>query len=224
MVNIDPLLVLIRKYESIGAVKRQGVPSEYDVVFGGIKDEDRPQNKVGRYLTQLTVGGVLDWQDSIDPYYNSEAAGAYQVMEDTLRALVKAYPIDPSDLFNKEMQDRIAVILLNERGLRNWANKHITDEDFGDSLAREWASLPVMTGPKRGESYYGGVGANKHKTPCTPEEVLETLAECRKPAPSEELQDPENGATAVDYIVDRLDRIEAKLDRLLSVYSFDGKG
>ena len=35
----------------------------------------------------------------------------------------------------------------------------ITREEFGDNLAAEWASLPLITGPNRGRSRYAGDSA-----------------------------------------------------------------
>jgi hypothetical protein len=37
----------------------------------------------------------------------------------------------------------------------------MTAEAFANSLAKEWASLPVVTGKKKGQSYYSGDGLNK---------------------------------------------------------------
>lgn len=82
-----PLLNLIGKAEA---------PRGYDQYYGGIKSQHAPP----RPLTQLTVNEVLAWQDSIDRYYNSEAAGRYQVMEDTLRGLVRAGQVSGSARFD----------------------------------------------------------------------------------------------------------------------------
>jgi hypothetical protein len=235
VVNLVPLLNLIKSAESKGAVASQEVPNEYDVVWGGIKPTDRPQSidHEARYLTEMTVKEVLNWQDSIDPFYMSEASGAYQIMEDTLREIVPVKGITLDHKFNQTTQDILAEVLLERRGLKRWVNREITDEQFGNNIAKEWASFPVMIGPNRGRSYYAGDGLNKAHI--SPEQVLKVLEECRsntaKPTPpSIELQNPENGATEIDYIVNRLNKIE-ELDRkileavekLKSIYCWDGK-
>lgn len=161
-----PILALIRANESEGAVRAQGVESAYDVVWSGIKPADRP-----RKLSEMTVAKVLWWQDLIDARYMSEAAGAYQVMEDTLRTL----KVDPGALFDRATQDALAVQLLDRRGWARCEAGQISPEDFADQLAREWASFPVVRdqkGAKRqirvGQSYYAGDGLNKsHTTPAT---------------------------------------------------------
>jgi muramidase (phage lysozyme) len=160
-----PILALIRKHESDSAVKLQGVASAYDVVYSGIEPKDRP-----RKLSDLTVTRVLWWQDVIDPLYRSEAAGAYQIMEDTLRTL----KVDQKRVFDAACQDDLALQLLDRRGWAKCEAGEMTPEAFGNALAREWASLPVITGPQRGKSYYDGDGLNSAHA--TPEEVMAAIA------------------------------------------------
>lgn len=159
-----PILALIRRHESEGAARAQGVDSAYDVVWSRIKPLDRPKK-----LSAMTVGKVLWWQDLIDPLYMSEAAGAYQIMEDTLRTLT----VSRSAIFDAATQDALALQLLDRRGWADCEAGTITPEEFGDGLAREWASLPVIQGPKRGRSYYAGDGLNAASA--TPEEVMRAV-------------------------------------------------
>jgi hypothetical protein len=53
------------------------------------------------------------------------------------------------------------VQLLNRRGLKRYLAGAISAEKFANALAREWASLPVVTGPNAGRSFYAGDGLNK---------------------------------------------------------------
>ena len=144
--GLRPLLDLIGRAEA---------PRGYDQYFGGIRPEHAPP----RPLTHLTVKQVLDWQDSIDRYYISEAAGRYQVMEDTLRGLVPGQ-VSPSALFNAATQDGIAEVLMERRGLSRYRAGRLSAEGFANNLAKEWAGLPVVSGPKKGRSYYDGDGIN----------------------------------------------------------------
>lgn len=146
--NVRPLLDFIAQPESGG---------DYNIVWGGIKTKDRPKKK----LTVMTIKEVLDWQDSIDKRYDSEAAGAYQIMEDTLRPLPPAAGLLSSSLFNEVNQDALATVLLKRRGLDSYLAGGLTAEEFANNLAKEWASLPVVTGPKKGKSFYSGDGLNK---------------------------------------------------------------
>lgn len=146
--NIEPLLAFIRKPESGG---------DYNIVYGGIRKSHRPPKP----LTKMTIGEVLKWQDSIDALYPSEAAGAYQIMEDTLRKLHVEAKFPATALFDKATQDALAVQLLKRRGLDKYLAGNMTPEAFANELAKEWASLPVVSGPKKGRSYYAGDGLNK---------------------------------------------------------------
>jgi len=146
--SVNDLLEFIAKPESGG---------DYNIVWGGIKAADRPK----RPLVTMTIGEVLAWQDSIDARYQSEAAGKYQIMEDTLRGLYAESGMQLSDLFDRNGQDKLATALLVRRGLNSYLDGSISAETFANNLAKEWASLPVVTGAKKGRSYYAGDGLNK---------------------------------------------------------------
>jgi muramidase (phage lysozyme) len=189
-----PILALIRRNESEGAARSQGVASAYDVVWSGIKPDDRPQSP----LTHLTVARVLWWQDVIDSIYMSEAAGAYQFLEDTLRGL----NFDPAALFDEKTQDGLALQLLDRRGWAKCEAGAMSVEDFADNLAREWASLPVVRaqkGQKRavkaGQSFYAGDGLNKAHA--TPADVLEAIhAALQTDPPAAPADGPEGAVVA----------------------------
>jgi len=161
--NIKLLLDLIAEYESRG---------DYNIVWGGIRKADYPPKP----LVEMTIQEVLDWQDSIDRKYMSEAAGRYQIMEDTLRGLL--HVVDPDELYNEENQDKLAIHLMKRRGLDKYLSGDMDLGSFGNNLAREWASLPVLKGRKRGYSYYAGDGLNKsHVKPEEVEAVLKAILE-----------------------------------------------
>lgn len=146
--NVKPLLDFIGKIEGRG---------DYDIVWGGIKVKDRPPKR----LTTMTIREVLAWQDRIDPRYMSEAAGVYQILEDTLRGLYAEAGLTLDSLFDRDGQDALAIQLLKRRGLKNFQAGQISVDEFCNRLAKEWASLPIVTGPGRGKSFYGGDGLNK---------------------------------------------------------------
>ncbi len=154
--NLEPILDFIAAHESEGAARQQKI-SSYDVVWGKIAAKDQPQKP----LSAMTIAEVLAWQDSIDALYRSEAAGRYQIMEDTLRGLYREAGKTGDDLFDEDGQDDLAVALLRRRGLDQFLDGRLSAEDFANNLAKEWASLPMVTGPKKGRSYYDGDGLNK---------------------------------------------------------------
>lgn len=146
--SVKPLLDFIGKIEGRG---------DYNIVWGGIKAKDWPP----KHLTTMTIREVLAWQDKIDPRYQSEAAGVYQILEDTLRGLYAEAGLTLDSLFDRAGQDALAVQLLKRRGLKKFLAGQMSVNDFCNSLAVEWASLPVVSGPKTGKSFYGGDGLNK---------------------------------------------------------------
>lgn len=154
--NPKPLLDFIAEHESEGAARRQKI-NAYNVVWGGIKAKHRPPKP----LVSMTIAQVLAWQDSIDALYQSEAAGRYQIMEDTLRGLYREAGKTADDWFDEEGQDDLGVALLRRRGLDKFLDGSLSAEDFANNLAKEWASLPMVSGPKKGRSYYDGDGLNK---------------------------------------------------------------
>ncbi len=164
-----PLIDFIVETESRG---------DWNAVWFGISKADRPT----RPVTTMTIQEVLDWQDRIDPKYRSEAAGGPQFLEDTLRGLYTSAGCKPSDVFSIATQRKLAYQLLRRRGLDRYMGGLMTAEAFCDQLAKEWASLPVMTGKHRGLSYYGGDGMNHALT--TPERILSIVTDMRAaPAP-----------------------------------------
>ena len=158
-----PLLDFIGNKESAG----------YDDFWGGINN---PIDYPPKRLSEMTIQEVLNWQESIDRKYNSEASGRYQFMEDTLRGynndssagpgrpLYTRAELSAGDLFSPINQDKMAIVLIEGRGLTRFLDGKITREEFANNLASEWASLPLVTGPNAGRSKYAGDGLNKSLT------------------------------------------------------------
>lgn len=172
--NVDALLDFIAKPESGG---------DFNIVYGGIKKQDRPKKP----LTTMTIAEVLAWQDMIDVRYPSEAAGAFQIMEDTLRKLYAEAGIPATAVFNEATQRALAKQLLRRRGLDKYLAGKMTPEAFANELAKEWASLPVVSGPKKGRSYYAGDGLNKSHV--SVDDFLAAVRAARGPAKQAAPQD-----------------------------------
>lgn len=183
----EPVLSLVRNTEaSPAAQKAQGVTSPYDVVWGKIRSKDRTKAPI----SQLTVQQVLNWQDILDPFYMSEAAGAYQILEDTLRTL----HFDPRALFNKATQDDLALQLMDDVGWSRCEAGDLDPSHFADNLSHVWASFPVMFDQvvrnragkvirilRRGQSYYAGDKLNRALI--TPQQVLYAVHQALAIAP-----------------------------------------
>lgn len=132
-----PLLALLRKHEADGAVKAQGVPDAYSVIFSGIPKANRPK----ALLVTYPIREVIEWQRFVvSKGAKSSAAGAYQIIRSTLEGL----KVDRGRIFDAACQDELALQLLDRRGWDDCEAGRMSAVDFADMLAREWASMPVQ--------------------------------------------------------------------------------
>lgn len=134
----------------------------------------------------------------------SGAAGAYQIIRPTLQGLIKQYSVPLEARFTPDLQDAFGLALLQRRGFDKFMAGTLGLKDFGNELAKEWASLPLLSPVKRkvkgvtrtiprGASYYDGDGINKSLDGAMDfESVLsEALNERdRQPAPVEQPEAP----------------------------------
>ena len=141
-----PLLDTIAKGESNG---------NYNAYFGNAN------NNTVRF-TGMQIRDVLEWQaNAVKQGSPSSAVGKYQIIRPTLAGLVAKLKIDDTALFNEELQDKMAITLMERRGAEAYLDKKLTREQFAANLAKEWAALPKAVGPNPEESYYGHDGINK---------------------------------------------------------------
>lgn len=146
-------------------------PKGYGQIYGGAKGVSKDTN-----VSLLTLNGVLALQDKmLNAGSASTACGRYQFLRKTLRATITAMGLSGREIWSPDLQDRMAVYLMEGRGLSKYMAGKITAETFANNLAMEWASLPVVTAirgahrmVKPGETYYAGDGLNKaHHSPAT---------------------------------------------------------
>lgn len=113
-------------------------------------------------FTSMTVGEVLAWQKQFVEQGNpSSAVGRYQFISSTLSGLVRELKIDQNAKFDQQLQDKLAVVLLERRGVREYVDGKISREAFAHNLSKEWAALPKAIGERPEQSYYAGDGLNK---------------------------------------------------------------
>jgi muramidase (phage lysozyme) len=130
-------------------IGRAEAPQGYNQIFG--------RNRFAP-LDQMTVAQVLQMQrQMVSRGSPSSAVGRYQFIRKTLAGLVDKLKIDPSEKFTPELQDRLAMALLEQRGLSRFLNGQISARRFQQNLSMEWAGLPSLNG----RSYYAGDGLNK---------------------------------------------------------------
>lgn len=137
------------------------------------------EKALGRKLTDMTVGEVLQAQRS-----SVYAVGGYQFIPQTLAGVVAGSDVKHHELFDEELQEELAIILIRLNRPVIW--DYITGEH--DNLyaaqlafAQEWASIGH---PSHGASYYAGIGGNRAKV--RPGFVSTVLIEARG-----KLTDPE---------------------------------
>jgi len=132
--------------------------------------------------SQVTTGGARGGKEP------SSALGGYQFITATLDSLKRDLKLTGKEMMTEAFQDDLAVSLMNRRGYLKYHRGEMSAEAFCNELAKEWASLPVVTrikGASRyvnpGQSYYSGDGLNKafHK----PETVLAAVRALNAAAP-----------------------------------------
>lgn len=146
--EIGKLLSAIRKHEA---------PGGYGQVYSGAKGVSKKAD-----VSKMTLDGVLNFQTQmLGKGSASTACGGYQFLRKTLKATIAEMGLKGSEVWTPELQDRMAVHLMTKRGLGEYLDGTLSAEGFANNLAKEWASLPVVSGPKKGRSYYAGDGLNK---------------------------------------------------------------
>lgn len=173
-------------------------PKGYNTIYGN------NQGKLKRPITEMTIDQVVAAQPGWTKRFGSSAAGAYQVMRNTLDApntlndVAGEMGLTGDELFDAEMQDLIGYHLLKRRGFTKFMAGNLSVEGFGLNLAKEWASFPVLKRIKgahrivaRGESYYAGDELNKSLVrPEQVEAVLAKVATAGAPVPKPRRPEP----------------------------------
>ena len=106
-------------------------------------------------------------------------------MSYTLDSLKKSLSLKGNEIFNVAFQDDLAVALMIRRGYMDYMRGNITATAFANNLAKEWASMPVVTPMqgahrwlKAGQSYYAGDGLNKSLV--SVEALVDAILDLRK--------------------------------------------
>lgn len=146
-------------------------PNGYVTIFGN------HQNLLSKQITVMTLDELIENQRGFSAGFvidgkrqkGSSASGRYQFMRDTLLGLKKEMKLTGSEVFTPDLQDLLGYQLLIRRGYHKFMAGSMSLRDYGDRLAMEWASFPVLSierdgahrRVKRGQTYYAGDGINK---------------------------------------------------------------
>lgn len=159
----EPLLKLIREAES---------SNNYNAYYGNA-------NNIKIKFTEMPIAEVLDWQNKyVKNGSPSSAVGSYQFLGKTLKSLVENDPsLSMQSKLNEATQDKLAITLLEIRGVKEYEQGKISATELAANLAKEWASLPRMTGGNPDASYYAGDGLNASSVKRS--EILEAIKSSR---------------------------------------------
>lgn len=174
--NVPPGAAILLDF--IGNIE---APKGYGTIYAN------KQNTLAKPLTSMTVDEVIASGPSWTRAHKSSAAGRYQFMNATLKELKKELGLRGTQIFDANLQDRLAFHLLIRRGYESFMAGKLSVPAFGKLLAQEWASLPVLADTKgqkrdvkRGQSFYAGDGLNKSLV--KPEAVEAAIALAKKVA------------------------------------------
>lgn len=144
-IRYDDLLETIARGESKG---------NYNAYFGNTANSEID-------FTAMTVGEVLEWQQAfVAEGQPSNAVGKYQFIQPTLAGLIHELDVGLDTKFDAILQDKLAVRLIQRRGVVDYMRGYITREQFAHNLSKEWAALPRVIGDNPSASYYAGDGLN----------------------------------------------------------------
>jgi hypothetical protein len=137
--NIADLLSLIARAEA--------GPDGYDAINHGARIRTQ------RPPSQMTLGEIYAW--IVATPGQPHAIGRYQFIPDTLRHVAQVSGFGPETVFSPDVQDALALVLLEEAGLREFEAGQVPRRSFMAELAQIWAGLPLPSGRSHYEGYAG---------------------------------------------------------------------
>jgi len=144
----------IAQYESVGAggynAMNQGTVSDRK---GNAPKSGPSKDIIGKNLTDMTVGEVIAAQSK--KLNNDEgfihAAGRYQFIGNTLPSVVEGAGIDKNVKFSPEVQDQLAIHLMQQRGAEPWladARTPLLRDQAGIDLIETAGKTPLLASPQ----------------------------------------------------------------------------
>ena len=137
---------------------------DYNAVYGiRVGSSQQPD------FSRMTISEVRQYQrQRIASGQPSSAVGKYQFIQSTLDETTQRAGFNPdTTYFTPEVQDQLMTTRLDQRGLSSWKNGNMSNAQFQDNLAKEFASVPVATAQQGahkslqpGDGYYDGDGIN----------------------------------------------------------------
>lgn len=145
--NIRALLDHIAKSEAVGG--------SYDSIFPA---------SIKQGLSDMTINEVIAWQREYGPKHGSSAAGRYQFMPNTLEGLKTNMGLTGNEKFSPEMQDRLAIELMREKGLDDLVRGGGNVNQFVDGIAEIWQAMKDSSGKGRIDNELGRATVGPERT------------------------------------------------------------
>lgn len=106
-------------YQALNIIAGPESGGDYNAMNNG-KAGDRPGGSkkwLGKNLTDMTIGEIKQHQNTRKDLW---AAGKYQFVPNTLPGVADSAGLKDKDLFDKNNQDLMAIILVQQRGIQPW--------------------------------------------------------------------------------------------------------
>jgi muramidase (phage lysozyme) len=138
----------LAREQALGTISKAevGVKDPYNTLSGGVTAD----------VTSMTVSQAIAFAKTQWTGKIANVIGAYQVKDTTLAAVAKELGLLNAKM-TPEVQDKIAVGLMQQRANKATVNGAIDVDKFAKELSKEWASLATPTD----KSYYDANGIDK---------------------------------------------------------------
>ena len=97
-------------------------------------------------LEKMTLNEVIALGAIRGKEHGSSAMGRYQFMRTTLIGLKKNLNLTGDELFTPELQDKLAIALLEEKGLSNFLYNNLDKNKLWDGIAEIWQGIENSRG------------------------------------------------------------------------------
>lgn len=168
-----PLLDLIGFTEGTDKGDGYNETLAYGKMLDGVATKGKGRDIVltDKTLTSIDAIQTKMLQDPDNARWNSSAIGRYQIVRTTLHDIKSKLNLAGAELFDEEMQDRMACYLLGVRGIDKFLAGRLKEDTLINNLAQEWASLPTT----EGKGHYAG-----QHTPITVARMRAVLEEVKR--------------------------------------------
>ena len=154
--NLEGRLLIVDDRDVLSLIGRHEATDNYDIVTHYTRI--RPEKP----LTQMSIREVMAFQRRVvSAGAGSSAMGMYQYIRKTLEDVAIQSGLGYDAPFDRYNQDRLARYSLSECG---FYRHDVPDTQIGNCLAGVWAALPLVSGPKAGQSRYQNYNGNKALT------------------------------------------------------------